>query len=51
MRFKSIRAMLGGARLMTLTVEGVTTQPLSLHEELIVMLLNQETDYFHQVPG
>ena len=36
---------------MTLTVEGVATQPLSLHEELIVMLLNQETDYFHQVPG
>ena len=36
---------------MTLTMEGVTTQPLSLHEELILMLLNQETGYFHQVPG
>ncbi|MCY4530220.1 MAG: cytochrome P450 [Chloroflexi bacterium] len=36
---------------MTLTMEGVTTQPLTLPEELIVMLLNEETGYFHQVPG
>ena len=31
--------------------EGLTTQPLSLTEELILMLLNEETGYFHQVPG
>ena len=31
--------------------EGVTTQPLSLTQELILMLLNEETGYFHQVPG
>ena len=36
---------------MTLTIDGVTTQPLSLPEELILMLLNEETGYFHQVPG
>ena len=36
---------------MTLTIEGVTTQPLTLHEELILMLLNEESGYFHQVPG
>ena len=36
---------------MTLLMEGVTTQPLSLSEELILMLLNEETGYFHQVPG
>ncbi len=36
---------------MTLLMEGVTTQPLSLPEELILMLLNEETGYFHQVPG
>ena len=36
---------------MTLSMEGVTTQPLSLPEELILMLLNEETGYFHQVPG
>ena len=28
---------------MTLTIEGVTTHPLPLHEELIVMLLNEES--------
>ena len=27
------------------------TQALSLPEELILMLLNEETGYFHQVPG
>ena len=29
----------------------VTTQALSLPEELILMLLNEESGYFHQVPG
>ena len=29
----------------------LTTQPLSLPEELILMLLNEENGYFHQVPG
>ena len=29
----------------------VTTQPLSLPEELILMLLNEQNGYFHQVPG
>ena len=29
----------------------VTTQPLSLPEELILMLLNEENGYFHQVLG
>ncbi len=28
-----------------------TTSPLSLPEELILMLLNEENGYFHQVPG
>ena len=28
-----------------------TTNPLSLPEELILMLLNEENGYFHQVPG
>ena len=36
---------------MTTKIDGVTTHPLTLPEELIVMLLNQETGYFHQVPG
>ena len=36
---------------MANTTEGLTTQSLSLTEELILMLLNQETGYFHQVPG
>ena len=30
---------------------GVTTQKLSLPEELILMLLNEQNGYFHQVPG
>ena len=30
---------------------GLTAQPLSLPEELILMLLNEETGYFHQVHG
>ncbi len=36
---------------MTLTTDSVTTQPLGLPEELILMLLNEENGYFHQVPG
>ena len=36
---------------MTITKDGVATQLLSLPEELILMLLNQESGYFHQVPG
>ena len=33
------------------TEEGVPTLQLSLPEELILMLLNEENGYFHQVPG
>ena len=36
---------------MTSVTDGPATQLLSLPEELILMLLNQETGYFHQVPG
>ena len=36
---------------MTLLADDVTTQSLSLPEELILMLLNEENGYFHQVPG
>ncbi len=36
---------------MTLSTEEVVVQRLSLPEELILMLLNEETGYFHQVPG
>ena len=36
---------------MANTTEGLTTQSLSLTEELILMLLNEENGYFHQVPG
>ena len=36
---------------MALLTEGVKTQALSLPEELILMLLNEESGYFHQVPG
>ena len=31
--------------------QGLTTQQLGLPEELILMLLNEETGYFHQVHG
>lgn len=31
--------------------ETVTTQALGLHAELLLMLLNEESGYFHQVPG
>ncbi len=33
------------------TAEGLATQPLSLPDELILMLLNEQNGYFHQVPG
>ena len=36
---------------MTVATMGVTTQQLSLPEELILLLLNEEDGYFHQVPG
>ena len=36
---------------MTLPKEDVATQPLTLTQELILMLLNEESGYFHQVPG
>ena len=36
---------------MTITKDAVKTQALSLPEELILMLLNEESGYFHQVPG
>ena len=35
---------------MVLTSE-VATHPLTLPEELVLMLLNEENGYFHQVPG
>ena len=31
--------------------KGLKTEPLSLPEELILMLLNEQAGYFHQVPG
>ncbi len=36
---------------MAVTKEESMTQTLSLPEELILMLLNEENGYFHQVPG
>ena len=36
---------------MTLSTESVATQTLTLPEELVLMLLNEESGYFHQVPG
>ena len=36
---------------MTLATEEVATETLSLPEELLLMLLNEESGYFHQVPG
>ena len=36
---------------MTLPKEYVATQPLTLTQELILMLLNEESGYCHQVPG
>ena len=36
---------------MTLSKEDATIRSLNLTEELILMLLNEESGYFHQVPG
>ena len=36
---------------MAKSKKGVKPQPLTLTQELILMLLNEETGYFHQVPG
>ena len=36
---------------MTITKDAVKTQVLNLPEELILMLLNEESGYFYQVPG
>ena len=36
---------------MTATTDRVALQQLSLPEELILTLLNEESGYFHQVPG
>ena len=36
---------------MAVTQESGMAQPLTLTQELILMLLNEETGYFHQVPG
>ena len=36
---------------MAVAAPGVTTEHLSLPEELILMLLNEENGYFHQVDG
>ena len=40
----------GGSRVKEADA-GVATQTLTLPEELILMLLNEENGYFHQVPG
>ena len=36
---------------MTTAVQATSTQQLSLPEELVLMLLNEESGYFRQVPG
>ena len=36
---------------MTLATDGVGTQQLNLPEELILMLLNEESGYFRQIAG
>ena len=36
---------------MDTPTKDVTTQTLSLPDELVLMLLNEESGYFHQVPG
>ncbi len=36
---------------MTVSAESVAAHPLSLPEEFILMLLSEESGYFHQVPG
>ncbi len=40
-----------GRMSMAAMQESVTSNPLTLTQELILMLLNEETGYFHQVPG
>ena len=39
------------ATMESAAADGSATQSLSLPEELILMLLNEESGYFHQVPG
>ena len=41
----------GRERLVTPSTDTVVAQPLGLPEELVLMLLNEESGYFHQVPG
>jgi len=41
----------GVPALMAVATQGVATKALTLPEELILMLLNEENGYFHQVPG
>ena len=36
---------------MTLSIDSLNDRTLTLPEELILMLLNEESGYFHQVPG
>ncbi|MCY4639255.1 MAG: cytochrome P450 [Chloroflexi bacterium] len=36
---------------MTLTTEGTAARTLTLPDELLLMLLSEESGYFHQVPG
>ncbi len=36
---------------MVVTDKGFTTHPLTLPDALVLMLLNEENGYFHQVPG
>ena len=43
--------MTEGDDLMTMQAVSTTTQQISLPEEFILMLLNEESGYFHQVPG
>ena len=49
--FQVYQADVRRAKLMTLATDGTATQQLSLPEELILMLLNEETGYFRQIAG
>ena len=40
-----------GTETMTFSAVETTSQPLTLTEELLLMLLNEDSGYFHQVPG
>ncbi|MXW69351.1 MAG: GPP34 family phosphoprotein, partial [Acidimicrobiia bacterium] len=42
---------MGETGAMVLSSSDMTTNPLSLSDELVLMLLNEENGYFHQVPG